>query len=145
MSLIALVGTFFRDRRAAAAVEFALIALPFLLLLIGSIEVSRFVWTRHAVEEATSSGARCLGLRRPPCFAEGSPSRSGTAAFVRDRAAGWMIMVPESAVTIEENVECSGVPGFLRVAVQVEFFSVLSTLTGSTIEADACFPMMTAG
>jgi Flp pilus assembly protein TadG len=55
---------FLADRRGAVAIEFAAIALPFILLLAGTMEISRYTWTRVALQDAASAGARCLGWVR---------------------------------------------------------------------------------
>ena len=53
------------DHRGSVAIEFAMIALPLILLLVGTIEISRYTWTRLALQDAASEGARCLGLGLP--------------------------------------------------------------------------------
>lgn len=47
-----------RSQRGVTAVEFGLIAIPFILLLIGVIEMGRLLWTWNAAVEATRLGAR---------------------------------------------------------------------------------------
>jgi Flp pilus assembly pilin Flp len=42
----------------AAAVEFALVATVFFMILIGAVEMSRLLWTWNAAGEATRLGAR---------------------------------------------------------------------------------------
>lgn len=47
-----------RRQRGATAVEFAIIAAVFLMLLIGAMEMGRLLWTWNAAAEATRLGAR---------------------------------------------------------------------------------------
>lgn len=47
-----------RRQRGAAAVEFAIVAAVFLMLLIGAMEMGRLLWTWNAAAEATRLGAR---------------------------------------------------------------------------------------
>lgn len=47
-----------RQPRGAATVEFALVLGPFLLLLLGAIEMGRVLFTYNAAVEATRRGAR---------------------------------------------------------------------------------------
>lgn len=45
-------------QRGAAAVEFAIVAAVFFMILLGAIEMSRLLWTWNAAVEATRLGAR---------------------------------------------------------------------------------------
>jgi Flp pilus assembly protein TadG len=47
-----------RDRRGNAAIEFALVAPPFLLLIMGIIEISVMFFTSSVIEGATKEAAR---------------------------------------------------------------------------------------
>lgn len=47
-----------RFQRGAAAVEFAIVAPVFFVLLLGAIEMGRLLWTWNAAAEATRLGAR---------------------------------------------------------------------------------------
>src|SRR5271166_2867921 len=50
----------FRERTAATMVEFALIAIPFFMLIIGIIEVGLIFWAGYELENATASAARLV-------------------------------------------------------------------------------------
>ncbi|MDH5538585.1 MAG: pilus assembly protein [Rhizobacter sp.] len=47
-----------RPQRGAAAVEFAIVASVFFMLLFGAMEMARLLWTWNAAAEATRLGAR---------------------------------------------------------------------------------------
>jgi Flp pilus assembly pilin Flp len=47
-----------RRQHGATAVEFAIVAAIFLMLLIGAMEMGRLLWTWNAAAEATRLGAR---------------------------------------------------------------------------------------
>lgn len=130
------------DPRGGVAIEFAAIALPFLLLMGGTIEVSRFLWTRHALQDSASVGARCLGLGTAPCYVGGAMDRPATIAFVRQQAEAWAIRIPPDAVLPEPTVACHGLTEFARVEIRHRFTSVLPVLPDIQIEVDACFPIM---
>jgi Flp pilus assembly protein TadG len=51
------LGTF-RRQRGAAAIEFAIVASVFFVILLGAIEMGRLLWTWNAAAEATRLGAR---------------------------------------------------------------------------------------
>lgn len=130
------------DQRGAMAVEFAGIALPLLLLLGGTIEVSRFVWTRHALQDAASTGARCLGLRIAPCVTDGAMDRTATVALVRRQAEAWAIRIPDAAVLPQASGACNGLVDLAQVQIRHRFTSVLPVLPEAWIEVEACFPVM---
>ena len=117
-----------------------MIALPLILLLVGTIEISRYTWTRLALQDAASEGARCLGLGLPTCFAGGSMDQGGTKEFVRKTAAGWGVTIAEDEVSPELDEECDGVDDFAKVVIEHEFTSVLPALPDTVIEVEACFP-----
>lgn len=47
-----------KDQRGAAAVEFAIVAAVFFMILIGVMEMGRMLWAWNAATEATRLGAR---------------------------------------------------------------------------------------
>lgn len=51
-------GPLLRDQRGSALIEFALVAPPFLLLLVGTLEVSLMFFTSAVMEGATKEAAR---------------------------------------------------------------------------------------
>lgn len=133
------------DRQGAVAIEFAAIALPLMLLLGGSIELSRYTWTRLALQDAASTGARCLGLGLSPCFAADAIDRSATVGFVRQQARAWTIEITEDSVTPDLPSDCRNINDFAKVAIRHRFTSVLAVLPETWIEVEACFPVMPSG
>jgi len=51
---------FARQRNAAAFLEFALIAIPFFMLIMGIIEVGLIFWAGYELENATAAAARLV-------------------------------------------------------------------------------------
>ena len=51
---------FYRDCRGVAALEFALIALPFLILAFGILEVGCIFWGNYELDNLTKSAARLI-------------------------------------------------------------------------------------
>ena len=133
------------DARGIVAIEFAAIALPLMLLLGGTIEVSRYIWTRLALQDAASTGARCLGLRTTSCFAAETMNRNDTVSVVRAQAADWAVRIPEEAVTPEMTGFCQGETGFARVGIRHRFVSIVPILPNMWIDVEACFPLMPPG
>ncbi len=52
------LGPLLRDSRGSAAVEFALVAPPFILLMVGTLEISIMFFTGSVIEGATKEVAR---------------------------------------------------------------------------------------
>lgn len=142
MTPLAAIRACFLDRRGAVAIEFAAIALPLMLLLGGSVEISRYVWTRLALQDAASAGARCLGLRVAPCFNAETMDLNATVGLVREQATDWAIDIAEDAVTADAVDACEGVDGFSRIGIRHRFTDVLTILPDTWIEVEACFPVM---
>ena len=58
--LARILRNFLRRRRGVAAVEFAIIAIPFFLLIMGIIEVGLIFWAGYELENATAAAARLV-------------------------------------------------------------------------------------
>ncbi|SEP18832.1 TadE-like protein [Salinihabitans flavidus] len=142
MTGIGAIRAFLSDRRGSVAIEFAAIALPLMLLLGGSIEISRYVWTRLALQDAASTGARCLGLRLAPCFTGESMDRGGTVGFVKEQAKQWAIGIQDETITPEASAACHSAADFAKIAIRHQFTSVLAVLPETWIEVEACFPVL---
>jgi len=55
---------FLRSRDAVTAIEFAVIAIPFFMLIIGIIEVGLLFWAGYELENATAAAARLVRTGR---------------------------------------------------------------------------------
>ncbi len=51
---------FLRERKAATLVEFAVIAIPFFMLIMGIVEVGLIFWAGYELENATAAAARLV-------------------------------------------------------------------------------------
>lgn len=136
---------FGRDRRGATAVEFAMVAGPLLLLLLGTMEFGRLMWLRQALEETATAGARCMGIPQPECTAGGAYDAATARAFILSEAAGWGLKVPADGLAIDRAATCSGLPDFSTVAITYTFSSAVPVLAealgvGPTIATQVCFP-----
>lgn len=136
------IRAFFRHQAGAVAIEFAFIALPLMLLLGGSIEIGRYVWTRLAVQDAASTGARCLGLQLAPCVGTEGMDQNGTVSLVQEQGTAWAIVIPDSSITAEETGACQGVDDFAKIGIRHRFTYVLPILPDTWIDVEACFPVM---
>lgn len=75
-----------RDRSGQAAVEFALIAPAFFLIMFGVMDFGRAMWINSTIEHAAAEGARYAAIR-----GQGKPTVatvSDVTTFVQNRAPG---------------------------------------------------------
>jgi Flp pilus assembly protein TadG len=126
----------------AAALEFALVLIPLLLLICGVLEFGRLLWTREALQETAIAGARCMGMSSSSC-ATGSAT-----TYIEGVANSWGLTLTGTNLTLNSNTTCAGVAapkGFSSVTITYTFQSVfpgiVQALSGSTaLSTTACFP-----
>jgi Flp pilus assembly protein TadG len=140
-------ASFTRFRRAfggTAAIEFAILAPPFLCLAFGVYEFGRALWTLEALQESATQGARCIGVQSTSCYASGSYSNSNTISYVQQIAQGWGISVPTADVVPTQSTTCGTVAGFAQVQISYQFSTVVGSLipalANQTLTATSCFP-----
>lgn len=91
-----------RNQRAASAAEFALILPLFLLLLLGTIDVGRWMWNIGQVEKATQMGTRYAVVT------DMVPSDLFNYSFAIDGGVPQGTVVPEASFP---GVECTSAGG----------------------------------
>ncbi len=117
-----------RDRRAATAVEFALVALPMLLLVLGSMEFGRLLWTMQALQATAAESARCMAVLAPPCSSGGTYNAANTLSYTVRLAGGWGIAISTDAVTARRAVTLNGVSGLSEILISYNYQTVLPQL-----------------
>jgi Flp pilus assembly protein TadG len=131
-------------RRGTVAVEFALLAIPFLMLSFGIIECARLIWTDEVLEATAALGARCMGVLAASCASSGAYSSSNTTTYIETVASGWNITVTSAELTLNASGSCGGVSGFSSVTITYTFSSLvpelLTALASIPITVQACFP-----
>ena len=139
---------FGRADGGAAAVEFAAVLGPLLLLIFGVFEFGRLLWVREALQETATAGARCMGMSASSCAASGAYNSSSTTTYIENTATGWGVTLTASNITLNNNATCAGITatnGFSAVTINYTFQSVVPTFVsslsgGKTITSTACFP-----
>lgn len=139
-----LIPRFILERSGASAVEFALVAPVFLLLLFGMIECARLFWTTHALHETAIATARCMGIPQLECEDGGAYSSENAIAFAKSKAAGWLLQIDPTAITLDRNSSCNGLSGLSEARIEYQFTTVvpnlLTSLAGGTrLKAEACY------
>jgi Flp pilus assembly protein TadG len=120
---------FFRtDRSGATALEFALCAPAFFMLVMGIVEAGLLVWMQLALQQGVEAAARCASINKTACA-----SSSQIQAFASTASYG--LTPPASSFTVTSPscgnmVQASYTPAYLP-----SFPIPTRTLT-----AQACFP-----
>ncbi len=137
-------GRFLRDAGGATAVEFALVAVPFLMLLVGGVEFGRMAWTRQALQQTAVIGARCMGILASGCASSGAYSLSNTQTYLTSVAAGYGVVLAPANMTLNRSATCAGLSGFSSVSLSYTFQTavpgLVQALNAKTMTAQACFP-----
>lgn len=137
---------FLRHEGGASALEFALVAVPLLLIIVGTVEYGRALWTQQAMQSLAISAARCIGVAQTECTSAGSYNATRTRTHVIAEAAKLGVPLQAGNITLNANTTCRSVSGFATVTISYVFVSaapefVTSLLLGPTLRADACFPV----
>ncbi len=140
-----LLSALVRCRGGTTAIEFALVLPAFLGLIFGTVEYGRLLWTREALQEVATAGARCMAVRASNCASGGSYSASNTTSYIQNLAADWDLSLPSANITLAYGTTCAGASGFSSVSVTTTFKSVVPKImmlpgNGTTLDASACFP-----
>lgn len=128
-----------RCSTAAAVVELALLAPAILLLMLGTIEVSRMAWTRQTLDEVAYSSARCMAV------SDSCATSNAQKSYAVDRAAGYGIAITDAAVTPAASVSCRGFPNSSRITIVTPMASALAGFLPAlptSITSQACFPQL---
>jgi Flp pilus assembly protein TadG len=146
------VRRFWGGECGTTVIEFALVAPLFLILIFGTIEFGRLIWTKEALQEAAVAGARCVAIAQGavpggPCTSGGSYSSAQAISYVQTEAGKWGISVPSAAVTPTASTSCAGTGGFSEVSISTTYTSLVPKFTqlpGTiTLNASACYPSNT--
>ncbi len=111
-----------QSRAGTTAVEFALLALPFLLLVTGIMDASRLVWTNFSLQFAVEAAARCAAVTSTTCGPQ-SMTAPGAASF-----------------TYNATASCNGVAGSQVSGTMPFFFTVPGFPVSVTLNAMSCRP-----
>ncbi len=137
---------FLQSASAAAAIEFAIVCMPFFLLVFGVCETGRIMWIRQGLAQVAMTGARCMGVGHQSCTdTSGNYNAANTITFIQTKATGWGISLTSSNITLTSSTTCGGQSGFSQVTLSYAFKtavqSILPAYVGPlSLSATACFP-----
>jgi Flp pilus assembly protein TadG len=117
----------FRDQAGASAVEFALTAPVFIMLVVGSIEFSLALWTQMGLQHGVEMAARCASINPVAC---------GDIAAIQSYAAQQSFGLDPPVSTFTVTMPSCG----KQVSAAYPFPVVTSFIGSVTITAQACSP-----
>jgi Flp pilus assembly protein TadG len=116
-----------RDTSGASAVEFALTAPAFIMLVVGSILVGLGMWAQAGLQHGTEAAARCASVNTLLC---------GTVDNIKTYAAQQSYGLNPPATTFTVSTPACG----NQVSASYAFPLVTSFFGSMTLTAQACFP-----
>lgn len=121
-----------RSRSGVASLEFALVAIPFFLMVFGIVEFSRLVWTQSAMQFAVEKAARCASVNKSLC----DPS---TPSLVQTYAQSQMLAPGTTAANFSLDLSKSSCN---KVSASLTFTFLLPELLPSSVvlSAQSCYP-----
>jgi Flp pilus assembly protein TadG len=142
------IAVFWRSHGGATAVEFAAVLGPLMILIFGVFEFGRLLWTREALQETATAGARCMGMSATSCASGGTYNSGDSDTYIEGLANSWGVTLTAANITLNSNTTCAGVSaanGFSSVTITYTFQSVVPSLItalsgGTTLTSTACFP-----
>lgn len=116
------------DTHGTTAVEFALIAPAFILVLFGIIEIGLLLWTQIGLQHGAEMAARCASVNKTLCG-----NANDISSYAAQQAFG--LNFPASTFVV------SAPPCGNQVSANYPYrFLELFSSTTLTLNAQACFP-----
>ncbi len=140
----------YQARRAVTALEFAIIAPVLMMLMLGTMEFGRLLWTMQGLQMTAVQAARCMGILASSCASSGAYSSDNTTSYIESTAGAWGINLTSSNLTLTRdstNLNCAPAAGTLTVSevtitytFQTVVPGLLSMLSSKALQGHACFP-----
>lgn len=112
--MIRIFKELYRARRAVAALEFAIVSVPLMMLAFGTVEFGRLLWTMEALQMTATEGARCMGNLASSCASAGAYSSDDTTSYIESVASGWGVTLTDGNLTTltrsSTSTACLGLP-----------------------------------
>jgi Flp pilus assembly protein TadG len=100
-----IVGRFLRDTRGATAVEFALVAMIFIMLFLGIVEYGLFMMAKIDLESAVTAGSRIAAIQGGSQSAGSCNATANVEAAVKQKVGG---LINSNAVVFTSNTVAGG-------------------------------------
>tara|TARA_B100001059_G_scaffold235220_1_gene280159 strand:- start:764 stop:1159 length:396 start_codon:yes stop_codon:yes gene_type:complete len=111
-----------KSQRGAAAIEFALIGLPFIILLLGLIEFGRGLYIRNALDSAADRAQRVIMI-----------NPSATTAILDQTILSAFQVGPSGSLTLNYAVETIAGVNYRRVSLEYAMQLLLPAPLGRTV------------
>lgn len=116
------------DRSGATALEFALCAPAFFMLVMGIVELGLLVWMQLALQQGVEAAARCASINKTTCA-----NASKIQAYAVDQSVG--LSPPASTFTVT-TPSCGNMVQASYTPTYLPSFPIPT----QTLTAQACFP-----
>ena len=136
-------GNRFGDIRGATAVEFGFIASPLILMLLGTVDGGRMLWTQNALQYAVEQAARYAALNQGACTQQGSTTTCYTTAQIQSYAASMAYATNISASQFASaNPGCGAttIANTMLVTASVPYTPLFPYPHSITLTASSCRP-----
>lgn len=133
------LGKLLKCQMGATMIEFALLAPMFFLVLFGTIEGARVMWTQQTLDEVAYSTARCMSV------SSACDTSAAQQSFAVARASGYGLSVSSASVTPQLDVTCRGFPNSSRVTITHTFTSVMDGFVPvfpAQLQVESCYPTL---
>ena len=130
--------------RGAGAIEFALVAPVFLMMVFLILDGGRMLFTKQALNETAAAAARCAALKPSGCKTV-AEVKSWTAARGSQRS---RLSLTSDMVTASLSTSCNGQSSMAQVTITKPYpKSAMNLLPQSVVPATlistSCFPVAT--
>ena len=125
-------------RRAAVAVEYAIILPAFLMFILGLMDCGRLIWTYSTIARAVEAASRCAAVNAATCG-----TTTATQAYAVAQA--WGLTTTTSMFAVTPAASCGGVSvvGTMPFTFVIPWFyggSPFGAANAMTLTATACYP-----
>jgi Flp pilus assembly protein TadG len=139
------VRAILRACRGTAAIEFALLAPPFIMLVLGAVEYGRLLWTTQALQQTAIAGARCMAIPQAACKSGTGYDAATTKSYIQSVGGGWGLSIAAGDITLATSASCGSTASYSQVTIARTFASVVPAVMllpvgGKSLSASACFP-----
>lgn len=122
---------FCRNIDGTTAVEFAITAPIFFMVIFGIIECGRLMWTQLGLQHGVEAAARCASINKVAC-----PTPNDIKLFAVQQSYG--IDVP--VATFTTSVPGNGCGNQVNASYTYQYVSTYFGTPSVTLTAQACFP-----
>ena len=131
-----------RSADGAAAMEFAIVAPTFLMMIFLMLDGGKMLFTKQALNDLAASAARCAALGSTGCTTAGA-----VQSWVVDRARQRsQLALTTSMVTITPSTSCNGQTNMAKAQINYPYAKgplqlLPQSAVPSTLTSISCFPV----